>query len=155
MAVKCRIEIIDVISQDRKRTRDCNNSRASRSRCTRSTRRIILRLASVTSNCFRIPWLPLTRTASTRSPRRPITRSLRCEYEQIGVVLSLKKYTNKKCINKNIIYIGLEQKFVAFFSSKISIFKKFLYFKKLVWHHLIEQNFSFQNLFYKLRYDDF
>jgi len=24
-----------------------------------------------------------------------------------------------------------------------------------IWHHLIEQSFSFKNLFYKLRYDNF
>jgi len=53
--------------------------------------------------------------------------------------------------NAFAVYIGLEQKFVAFFSSKIYIFYKI----SMIEHHLIEQNFSFQNLFYKLRYDDF
>jgi len=40
-------------------------------------------------------------------------------------------------VARNFVYtdyvnIGLEQKFVTFFSPKISIFKKFLYFTKLV-----------------------
>jgi len=48
---------------------------------------------------------------------------------------------------KSFQYIGLEQKFVAFLALK------FLYFTKLVWHHLIEQNFSFQNLFFQIQYD--
>jgi len=54
---------------------------------------------------------------------------------------------------KEIGIIGLARKFFRFFDSKIFIFKKFLYFIKLVWYHLIEQSFSFQNLFHKLRYN--
>lgn len=64
--------------QDRERTRDCNNLHASLSRCTLHTCRL-LRHMSVISNCFRIPWPPLTRIALTRSPKRPISRNQRYE----------------------------------------------------------------------------
>jgi len=46
--------------------------------------------------------------------------------------------------------IELFNKFARFLAMKFLYFKNF-YFTKLVWHHLIEQSFSFQNLFYKLR----
>jgi len=55
----------------------------------------------------------------------------------------------KKIVGKNVSYICIKSfiKFCDFLALK------FLYFTKLVWHHLIKQSFSFQNLFYKLRYD--
>jgi len=42
----------------------------------------------------------------------------------------------------------LEQK-LAFLTLKVLYFKNFCSLK-LVWHRLIEQSFTFQNLFYKL-----
>lgn len=77
---KCRLlQKIDTKFQDRGHTRDCNNLHASRSRCTLNTRRTVLWRTSVISNCFRIPWPPLTRTALTRSPKRPISRNRKYE----------------------------------------------------------------------------
>jgi len=62
-------------------------------------------------------------------------------YGSVNIIQDVSDYKNYKA------YIGSFKKYPRFLALK------FLYFTKLIWHHLIEQSFSFQNLFYKLRYD--